>query len=94
MIEYLQSHLPFTDELLINLTFLDPNRRTSSFDVTNAGRKVAMILNRFSYDEKSRIYEKLAFYEAMLVNSVPKFEKAEKDRVDDWWVSGVENHQG
>ena len=48
---------------------------------------MATILNRFLDDEKSRIYEQLAFYEALSGTSVPKFEKAEKDRVDDWWVS-------
>ena len=64
MIKHLQKCLPFDNELLKNLAFLDPDLRGSRKNVPAAGTKVAKILKRFTEEQMPKVYNN--------VNLLPK----------------------
>ena len=85
MLEYLQSHLPLDDELLMFMGFLNPDKRNTD-DNAQAGKWVASKLKRFTELELDRIFEQLSFYVSLPGEAVPKFEGEKRDRLDSWWA--------
>ena len=82
-LKYLQTHLPFSDVFIKNLSFLHPDLRSSS-DLATSALSVAERLKRFSAADRANLVVQIAIYQGLPSNQLPEFDSL-RGRIDHFW---------
>lgn len=83
MLSYLQTRIPWDNDFLLQLSFLDPTKR-AVIKTPEFGVGAAVSLKRFTEDELGKLAVQLNLYQALPAEKVPKF--SEHERIDHFWV--------
>ena len=82
---YLQSHLPFKNKFIQNLTFLHPDNRAEDTVVTFA-MEVATAMKRFTLVERNDMRTQVLQYKSLDPDQVPSFDNI-SGRLDHYWTN-------